>query len=161
VIALYLLRHAHAGDPAKWRGDDAERPLSERGRGQAERVGRLLRGAEEAPDLFITSPKVRAAETAEIVARALKVRVVVDQRLAGFLDGDVLTEILLDAGPAERPCIVGHDPDFSSVLGEMTGVAYVTMRKGALARVDFEGTRILPGQGALRFLVPPEILAPR
>jgi phosphohistidine phosphatase len=161
VIALYLLRHAHAGDPAKWRGDDSERPLTERGRGQAERVGRLLRGAEEAPDVFITSPKVRAAETAEIVAKALQARVVVDQRLAGFLDSDVLTEILLDAGPAERPCIVGHDPDFSSVLGEMTGIADLPMRKGALARVDFDGSAIVPGQGTLRLLVPPEILARR
>ena len=97
MTALYLLRHAHAGDPAKWRGDDADRPLIERGRGQAERVGRLLRGAEEAPDLVITSPKVRAAETAEIVAKALKVPVVVDQRLAGPLDTDVLEDILLAA----------------------------------------------------------------
>jgi phosphohistidine phosphatase len=161
VIALYLLRHAHAGDPAKWHGDDAERPLTERGRGQAERVGRLLRGAEEAPDLFITSPKVRATETAEIVAKLLKVEVVVDRRLAGFLDSDVLADILLAAGPAQRPCIVGHDPDFSSVLGEMTGIAYVPMRKGSLARVDFEGGTIQPGRGTLRFLVPPEILATR
>jgi phosphohistidine phosphatase len=161
MTALYLLRHAHAGDPAKWRGDDAERPLSERGREQAERVGRVLRGAEEAPDLLITSPKVRAAQTAEIVAKALKVDVVVDQRLAGPLDTDVLVEILLAAGPAARPCIVGHDPDFSGVLGEMTGIAYVPMRKGALARVDFEGGTVRAGRGVLRLLVPPEILAAR
>jgi phosphohistidine phosphatase len=159
MIALYLLRHAHAGDPAKWRGDDAERPLTEKGIGQAERVAHLLKGADEAPDLLITSPKVRAAETAQIVARALKVGVVVDRRLAGPLDTDILTEILLAAGPAIRPCIVGHDPDFSEVLGEMTGIAYVPMRKGALARVDFEGSALLPGRGTLRFLVPPEILA--
>jgi phosphohistidine phosphatase SixA len=54
---------------------------------------------------------------------------------------------------------VGHDPDFSEVLGEMTGIAYVPMRKGALARVDFEGGALLPGRGTLRFIVPPEILA--
>jgi phosphohistidine phosphatase len=161
VIAIYLLRHAHAGDPLKWRGDDAERPLTERGRGQAERVGRLLKGAEEAPDLLITSPRVRAAETAQIVARVLKVEVVVDPRLGEALDTDILGEILLAAGPAERPCIVGHDPDFSSLLGEMTGIPFLPMRKGALARVDYEGATILPGRGTLRFLVPPEIIAPR
>jgi phosphohistidine phosphatase len=159
VIALYLLRHAHAGDPAKWRGDDAERPLSERGHDQAERVARLLKGADESPDLVITSPKVRAAETAEIVAKVLKVGVVVDRRLEGPLDTDILNEILAAAGPAERPCIVGHDPDFSMVLGEMTGVAAIQMRKGALARVDYEGGVIRAGRGSLRFLVPPEILA--
>lgn len=161
MIALYLLRHAHAGDPAKWRGDDAERPLSDKGREQAERVGALLKSADEAPDLLITSPKVRAAETAQIVAKAIKVGVVVDPRLVGPLDTDVLNEILAAAGPAERPCIVGHDPDFSGVLGEMTGIAYVQMRKGALARVDYEGGTIRAGRGQLRFLVPPEILAAR
>jgi phosphohistidine phosphatase len=161
MIALYLLRHAHAGDPAKWRGDDADRPLSEKGHDQAERVGRLLKGADESPDLIITSPKVRAAETATIVAKALKVGVVVDERLAGMLDSDVVTEILMAAGPAERPCIVGHDPDFSALLGEMTGVAAIQMRKGALARVDCEGGTIRAGRGLLRFLVPPEILASR
>ena len=70
MIALHLLRHAHAGDPERWHGDDAERPLSEKGRRQSERLGRLLAGVDEAPDLFISSPKVRARETAELVAAA-------------------------------------------------------------------------------------------
>ena len=64
MIAVHLLRHAHAGDPERWTGDDSLRPLSEKGRRQAERLGRLLAGHDEAPDLFITSPRVRAAQTA-------------------------------------------------------------------------------------------------
>lgn len=159
MIALYLLRHAHAGDPARWKGDDAIRPLSEKGERQSERVAHLLANAEERPDILITSPKVRAADTAKIVAKALKVQVVVDRRLAGPLDASVVTDILLAAGPAERPCIVGHDPDFSMLLGELTGMTAVPMRKGALARVDFEGRELAPGRGTLRFLVPPEVLA--
>jgi phosphohistidine phosphatase len=160
VRTLFLLRHAHAGDPAKWTGDDAVRPLSERGRHQAERVARLLGGAGEAPDLLITSPRVRAAETAEIVGTALGVPVVEDRRLEGPLDADELGDILAAAGPAERPCIVGHDPDFSSLLGELIGVAEVPMRKGAVARVDFEGG-VRGGRGVLRYLVPPELLGGR
>lgn len=160
MTILFLLRHAHAGDPARWTGDDEARPLSEKGRRQAERVGRLLAAADEAPDLLITSPKARAAETAEIVGQALGVPVVVDRRLAGPLYGDELGDILAAAGPAERPCIVGHDPDFSSLLGELVGVAEVPMRKGALARVDFEGG-VRSGRGVLRYLVPPELLAGR
>jgi phosphohistidine phosphatase len=160
MVALYLLRHAHAGDPMKWRGDDALRPLSDKGRDQAERVGRLLKGVGEAPDLLVTSPKVRAAQTAEIVAKALKVDVQVDDRLAGMLDLDVLTDVLLATGPAERPCLVGHDPDFSDLLGVLTGIPYLPLRKGALARVDFEGA-VLAGRGTLRLLVPPEILPAR
>jgi phosphohistidine phosphatase SixA len=157
MSTLFLLRHAHAGDPERWAGDDAVRPLSDKGRRQAERVGRLLAGADEAPDLFVTSPKARAAETAEIVGEALGVEVVVDRRLVGPLFAEELGDILLAAGVAQRPCLVGHDPDFSSLLGELLGVSVVPMRKGALARVDFEGP-VRSGRGILRFLVPPELL---
>lgn len=160
-IALYLLRHAHAGDPARWRGDDAARPLSEKGRRQAEQLAKLLQRAEEAPDLFITSPRLRATETAEIVAGALRAAVVVDHRLEGPLDPDIVTDILLAAGPAERPCIVGHDPDFSELLGDCVGSGPIPMRKGAFARVDFAGQDVVAGRGILRYLIPPEMLPSR
>lgn len=160
MTSLYLLRHAHAGDPERWSGDDAERPLSDKGRRQAERVGRMLAGADEAPDLVVTSPLVRARQTADIVAAELGVDVVVDRRLVGPLYAEEVQDILAAAGPADRPCLVGHDPDFSSLLGELLGVAAVPMRKGALARVDFEGL-VRSGRGTLRFLVPPELLAGR
>lgn len=161
MTALLLLRHAHAGDPARWHGDDDVRPLSEKGRRQAEQVAKLLDRMVEAPDLLITSPLLRARETAEIVAEALKVGMVVDRRLRGPLDPDMLAEILLAAGPAARPCIVGHDPDFSELLGELVGTGAIPMRKGALARVDFEGSSPIAGRGTLRYLVPPEVLPGR
>ncbi len=161
MIALHLLRHAHAGDPARWDGDDASRPLSEKGRRQAKDLGGLLAVIDEPPDLFITSPRVRAVETAEVVVKALRNRVtiVVDERLAGALDPALLNEILLAAGPAYRPCVVGHDPDFSGLLGELIGTDPIPMRKGALARIDFAGGEIVPGVGTLRFLLPPEVVA--
>ncbi len=142
----------------RWTGDDDVRPLSEKGIRQSERLGRLLAGFDEAPDLFITSPRLRASQTAEIVARALDARVIVDGRLAGPLDLDVIASILADAGQADRPCIVGHDPDFSELLGDLLGVAAVPMRKGAIARVDVPDRRIVAGDGILRYLLPPELL---
>ncbi len=160
MSTLYLLRHAHAGDPERWSGDDALRPLSDKGRRQAERVGHLLAGADEAPDLVVTSPMVRAHETAEIVATALGAPVMVDRRLVGPLYAEEVQDILLAAGPAARPCIVGHDPDFSSLLGELIGVSVVPMRKATIARVDFDGG-LRSGRGTLRFLVPPELLSGR
>jgi phosphohistidine phosphatase len=159
VIALHLLRHAHAGDAERWVGDDAVRPLSDKGRRQAERLGRMLAAYDDAPDLFITSPRVRAAQTAEIVAEALGTRVVVDTRLAGMLDTGVLSDILAANADAERPCLVGHDPDFSELLGELLGTAPVPMRKGALARVDVGSRSVVPGRGILRYLVPPDLFA--
>lgn len=158
MIAVHLLRHAHAGDAERWIGDDAVRPLSEKGRRQSERIGRLLAAIDEAPDLFITSPRVRAAQTAEIVAEALGAKVVVDTRLAGMLDGGVLSDILAANADSERPCLVGHDPDFSELLGELLGTPPIPMRKGALARVDVGSRSVVPGRAILRYLVPPELL---
>jgi phosphohistidine phosphatase len=160
MTTLYLLRHAHAGDPERWSGDDAVRPLSDKGRRQSERVGRMLAAADEPPDLLVTSPRVRAEETARIVAEILGVPVKVDRRLAGPLYAEEAEDICTDAAGAGRPCLVGHDPDFSSLLGELIGVAVVPMRKASLARVDFDG-RIRSGRGVLRFLVPPELLSGR
>jgi phosphohistidine phosphatase len=161
MIALHLLRHAHAGDPARWEGDDASRPLSEKGRRQARDLGGLLAVIDEPPDLFITSPKVRAAQTAEIVAKALRnrVTVVTDERLGGALDPALVTAIIVDAGPALRPCLVGHDPDFSELLGELVGTGPIPMRKAALARIDFAGSEVAAGRGILRYLLPPELVA--
>jgi phosphohistidine phosphatase SixA len=161
MITLLLLRHAHAGDSARWEGDDAVRPLTDKGRRQAERLARLLAATGEGPDLLITSPLARAAQTAEIVARVLGVRVLADARLAGPLDPGVVTRILADAGAAERPCIVGHDPDLSGLLGELTGATTLAMRKGALARVDLPGRVLEPGGGVLRYLLPPDIVPDR
>jgi phosphohistidine phosphatase SixA len=161
VIALHLLRHAHAGDPEKWTGDDAQRPLSEKGHRQADRLGRLLAATDDAPDLFLTSPRVRAAQTAERVAAVLGAPVVVDERLAQSLDLHIVSDLLRDHADAKRPCLVGHDPDFSELLGELLGVADIGMRKGAIARVDVDGQDLAPGRGVLRYLLPPELLPPK
>lgn len=160
MIALHLLRHAHAGDPAKWDGDDDARPLSEKGRRQAKDLGGLLAVIDEPPDLFITSPKVRAVQTAEIVAKAMRnrVKVVEDERLGGLLEPETINAILEAAGPAYRPCLVGHDPDFSELLGGLIGTGTIPMRKGALARIDFPGDDVAVGQGTLRYLLPPELV---
>ena len=156
MTTLYLLRHAHAGDPDAWAGDDDLRPLSEKGRRQASRLGGVLSRWSEAPDLLISSPRVRARETAELVAEALGAEVAEDPRLARPLDAHVAAEIV-GAHGAARPCLVGHDPDLSSLLGELIGLGEVPMRKGALARVDFDdGVRA--ARGSIRLLLPPELL---
>jgi phosphohistidine phosphatase len=159
VIELRLLRHADAGDPERWTRPDAERPLSEKGRRQAERLGRLLAAAKDRPGTFITSPKVRARETAELTAMALGRDVVVDDRLAGGLDLATVERILVDAGRPDKPVLVGHDPDFSELLTELVGVD-LTMKKGAYARIDVD-LPLAPGAGDLRYLLPPELTPDR
>jgi phosphohistidine phosphatase len=159
VTELHLLRHAHAGDPLAWDGPDDRRPLSNRGEKQADRLGRFLATMGFLPDAIITSPKARAAQTAEIVGQRLGVAVGVDERLGGQLGIDDLEGVLRDAGDPERPVVVGHDPDFTELLAILCGASGVTMQKGALARIDVRRP-LEPGGGTLRWLVPPDLLRP-
>lgn len=157
MTTLALLRHAHAGDPGRWTGPDATRPLSDKGRRQAERLGRHLRAVGDESELVIASPRVRALQTAEIVAEQLGIPVTTDDRLAGPLDLDVVEAILVDAGNPDRPILVGHDPDFSELLGALLGLPSLALRKGAFARVEI-GRPLGYGRGELRVLLPPELL---
>jgi phosphohistidine phosphatase len=158
-VRLHLLRHAHAGDPMKWRGPDSDRPLSEKGRLQAERLGGLLAAAGFRPDAVLCSPKLRAAETARLVAEALGVEVVMEDALAGSLTLATLDDLLTQAGNPRRPLLVGHDPDFSDLAADLAGAPDLALRKGALVRID--ATRPLrDAGGVLRWLVPPDLLGP-
>ena len=159
-MELYLLRHAHAGDPAAFDGPDAARPLSEKGERQADRLGRYLSSVGFAPDAIITSPKVRAARTAELVALHLAVPVGVDDRLGGILSLDSLEGLLHDAGDPAKTVLVGHDPDFSELVAVLVGALRIPMRKGALARIDAD-LPLRPAGGILRWLVPPDLVLDR
>lgn len=156
VVELLLLRHAHAGDATRWLDDDDLRPLTEKGRGQADRIGRLLVATGYLPDAILASPLVRARDTAEIVAGHLGATVVIDERLGGPLDLATVERILMDAGRPRRPLLVGHDPDFSEIASTLVG-APIHMRKATLVRVDVERP-LEPSMGELCWLVPPELL---
>jgi phosphohistidine phosphatase len=156
-LSLHLLRHADAGDPEAWQGDDAARPLSDKGVRQAEELGRHLALVEFETDAILSSPKLRALQTAQIVGKALGLKPTIDERLAGSLDPRIVASLLEDAGGPARPLIVGHDPDFSELLAELTGAPRMSMKKGAIARLDVrDGLR--PGSGVLRWLLPPDLV---
>ena len=153
---IYLLRHGHAGDPNAWKGDDAARPLSAKGRQQAKRLGKFLAQAGFRPDVVISSPKVRARETAELVGSRLGVDVELDERVADGFDVRGVRDLVkrFDSG---RIVFVGHDPDFSELLASLVGAPAIPMPKGAIARIDFD-VAPAPGRGALRWLLPPDAL---
>lgn len=156
---LYLLRHAHAGNPANWQGDDAQRPLSPKGRLQAERLGQFLADRAFAPDSIISSPRLRARQTADLVADALGVAVTVDPRLAMELDLDVVGS-LIEGGGGTSAMLVGHDPDLSDLTATLCGATYLPLRKCALVRID-AALPLQPASGILRWLLPPDLLLDR
>ena len=174
VIELYLLRHADAGDPMAWQGPDAARPLSGKGERQADRLGRFLAGIGFTPDAIITSPKVRAAQTAEGVADHLGVPVTIDDRLAEGVDLAALEAVLRAAGDPARPVLVGHDPDFSDLARDadrVTGADHeegrdAADRRRAAARTGRRQSRLARPAGApqargLRLGIPPSRRGPR
>jgi phosphohistidine phosphatase len=122
---LWLLRHAEAADGVP----DDERPLTERGIRQAEAAGRALQTLGTNVDVCLSSPKVRAMQTAQYACAPLGVEVTTEPRLAGepFDVGD------LTAGLGDV-LLVGHDPSFSLTLHDLTG-AQSRMKKGGLAGI--------------------------
>jgi phosphohistidine phosphatase len=157
-LQLYLLRHADAGDPAAWPGDDADRPLSKKGRRQARGIGQWLQSRGKLPGIVVTSPKVRAAQTAGLATEGSSVTPIVDERLAAGFGLEDVAGIVRDHAPeARRVMLVGHDPDFSELASDLVG-GKIELKKGAVARIDLAGA-VQPGAGTLRWLVPPEALA--
>jgi len=157
MTQLCFLRHADAGDPEAWTRPDAERPLSDKGNRQADRLARFLESTAFRPDAILTSPKVRAEQTARPVGEHLGVEITIESRLGSPFDLEALDAILRDAGDPERPILVGHDPDFSDAVAELTGSPNLAMKKGAFLRIDVDRP-LRAGTGRLAWLVAPDLL---
>ena len=134
---IWLLRHGDAEDSSP----DAQRRLTEEGKRQGRVAGTALATLGVRLDACLTSPRVRAAETARLACRPLGVEPRTDERLSG---GAFDPEELV-AGRGEDVLLVGHEPDFSDAVQRLTG-GRVKLRKGGLAAVE---------QGELQLLVGP------
>ncbi len=152
-VKLYFLRHGQA-NWEHWERPDDERPLTKKGRKQVAAVADALQELQVHPNIILTSPLPRASETAEIVSNKLGVECVTSSLLAPGFDLNALRE-LLNEHPERDVMLVGHEPDFSRVIAELTGGA-VRMAKAGLARIDLDAATGLTGE--LVWLVPPKVL---
>jgi phosphohistidine phosphatase len=134
---IWFLRHGDAEDGS----DDFARKLTEKGRRQSADAGAALGALGVELDVCLTSPRVRARETAEHACEYLDVEVVVEERL----QGGRFDPLELSAG-LDDVLLVGHEPDFSDAVAQLTG-ARVDMKKGGLAGVE---------DGALKVLLRPK-----
>ncbi len=123
---LWLLRHGEAADGSP----DAERPLTEKGEQQARVAGRALKALGVKVDACLTSPKLRAVQTAQLACEPLGV----DPQLEPKLAGGPFDPEALAAGLGDEVLLVGHDPDLSMAVHSLTG-AQVRMKKGGLAGI--------------------------
>jgi phosphohistidine phosphatase len=124
---LWLLRHGDAADGSP----DAERPLTKKGETQARAAGLALKRLGVDLKACLTSPKVRAADTARLACEPSGLEPQLEPKLAGGpFDAEALA-----AGLGGDVLLVGHDPDFSMAVHSLTG-AQVRMKKGGLAGVE-------------------------
>lgn len=124
---IYLLRH---GDAEDGDGDDAARRLTRKGEQQARDAGRALAALGTEIDACLTSPRVRAAETARLACEPLGT----EPETAAELRGGSFDALSLASGRGDL-LLVGHEPDLSAEVARLTG-GDVRLRKGGLAIVD-------------------------
>jgi phosphohistidine phosphatase len=150
-MELYFLRHGEADWP-NWKKPDDERPLTKRGKKEMREVATFLKRLKARPEVIVTSPLPRAAQTAEIAAERLKVKCREDKLLApGF--GRTELERLLKKYPAENLMIVGHEPDFTETISELTG-ASLKLPKAGVALMELNRSW---RNGRLLWLIPPKV----
>jgi phosphohistidine phosphatase len=135
---IWLLRHGDAEDGSP----DEKRKLTPKGEKQARAAGAALSALGVEPAACLSSPRVRAADTARLACERLGAEVELDETLSG---GPFDPEELA-AGRDGDVILVGHEPDFSQAVERLTG-ARVKLKKGGVAAV---------GDGQLHLLLRPK-----
>ena len=149
-MQLYFLRHGEADWPG-WTKPDDERPLTDFGKKEVWQVVKFLDRLKVKPDLIVSSPLPRALQTAEVAAEQLKTKLRQDEVLEpGFGISELST--LLKRHRSKALMLVGHEPDFSSVISALTG-GFLKMSKAGVALVDIDPET---EKGRLLWLFPPK-----
>ena len=133
---LWLLRHGEA-EPHDAKPDH-DRELTERGRAQSVAAGRALKALKLTFHMAFTSPKVRARDTAILACGELGIEPIEHEALASGFDAREALALLHAAGTEQRVLLVGHEPDFSLVAGDLTG-GVVDVKKGGLVGIRVDG----------------------
>ncbi|MDQ4034556.1 MAG: histidine phosphatase family protein [Chloroflexota bacterium] len=155
-MILYFLRHGDAGSPQAT--DDDARRLTAKGANHLRGAAPLWRRLNLRPDVVISSPLPRAMETAEIFCETGGGDPVSDERLRPNASWGDLARAMAAHPDARRIMFVGHEPDLSGAIAQLTGAASVRMRKGGLACVEFYGVPE-PGAGEIAWLLDPDLYA--
>ena len=138
-MQLYLVRHGIAVDGGEAM-PDGSRALTDKGRRRFHRTARALGKLGYKLDLILTSPLVRAVQTAEILAGATKHgEVAVLEELDPKFDVATLrAAVAKRARKSGAVALVGHEPQLSLALAALSGVspADIDLKKGAIVRVD-------------------------
>jgi phosphohistidine phosphatase len=158
-VKLYVLRHGPAEDAAPT-GLDGDRALTESGRKRVDGVARALAALEETPALVVTSPLVRAVQTAEIIALVALLEghpcnVEVRRELAPGGDAAGMVHTFA-AESRRRVMIVGHEPDLSGLVARLLGSFDRPLDKAMVVGLHLRSGEGADARGRLRFILDPK-----
>jgi len=136
---LFLVRHAKSSrdDPSL---ADRNRPLDDRGRQDAPKMGKRLAKRDVKPDLVVSSPALRALTTAQLIAEEVGYKrkdIVVDDRLYASSPDDLLAVIRELDRKLDRVMLVGHNPEFTDLAHRLSS-EIIDMPTSAVAEISFD-----------------------
>ena len=140
---LYLIRHAIAVEEYE---DDSQRPLTDKGKKKMRSIAKGLRALGVEFDLILSSPYVRAAETAEILADVFKMKkeVKFSENLTPSGDPNLLITELSEVSNVDSIAVVGHEPFLSALIGLLVAEnanADITLKKGGVCSLSADDLR--------------------
>jgi phosphohistidine phosphatase len=160
-IELYLVLHAIAADRGPEYPDDRRRPLTPEGTARWRKAVKGLRAMGMEVDLVLTSPLLRARDTADLLAAGLAGTPPVEESVALEPGGQPaeITQVVARLGRRHRRlALVGHEPDLGELAARLLRArGAVEFKKGAVCRIDVD-VATPGGPGTLRWFLPPRVL---
>jgi phosphohistidine phosphatase len=155
-MEIYLLRHGEAEMRSASKKDE-DRALTEKGKLDVRRVAKRAREAKVKPDVVLTSPLLRATQTAEIAQRVLDVkRVAVTTALRPDAAPESLWKELVTMDRVEQVVLAGHEPGMSRLVQFLLEQPIeVDFKKGAMIRISVSGNGSSP-EGVLKWMITPK-----
>ncbi len=152
---IYLIRHGIPENVSLTKSD-ADRKLTEKGIAQMIAAAKGWKNLQNKFDWIVTSPLIRAVQTAEIIAKEFEIidKIIVDKRLGLHSKTEQLIDLVNEINDGEI-ALVAHEPDLSSHLSNLVSSsgANFSFERGMISKVSFNG-KARPCKGVLEFIIP-------
>ena len=162
-MKIYLIRHSNAVDPGTpGYEDDSLRPLTDKGRDKMKEIASALKKMDWKPDLIVSSPYLRARETAEILAKVLKYKkeLLFNDTLVPTGSADEIIGEINEKYSVDELVLVGHEPCLSTLIGMLTAGnpdLAIDLTKGGVCCLSTDDLRT-ERKAFLEWLLTPKIL---
>ena len=161
---IYIIRHAIAVDEGTAEYEqDSDRPLTDKGRKKMRQIAKGLRTLGVEFDLILSSPYVRARETAEILADVFKMKkkIAFSENLIPMANPELLIPELNEKYSVDSIALVGHEPHLSTLVGALTAenkTLDITLKKGGVCYLAADDLHHADHRATLEWLLTPGIL---